>query len=408
MKSKSINYCQISKKKDLKSILNLGFLPPVNEYKKINSKNGEETFFPCELYYSPSSKLFQINTIVNKEILFPKSYPYTSSTTKILRDNFKELSEECIRLFNINKSDLALDIGSNDGNLLSNFKSHCRVLGITPESIGNIAIKRGIPTIIDYFNDESAKKIIKKNGKAKFIFATNVFAHIDDIKRVLQNIKKILTNDGIFISESHYFLDLVKTCQFDKITHEHLRYYTLTSLKKFFESEGLRVIFAKKINTHGGSIRVYASKFNYKFNKNNIQSIISEEKKFLTSDKLKKFKDMAINSKIENLKLLGSILKKKKKIFGISAPSRSTTLINYFGLNEDFIECILEIKGSYRIGKYVPGTKIPIYEETKAQLNKADYLYLFSWHIAPELISNIKKNGYKGKFIIPLPFPKII
>ncbi len=408
MKSRTLNYCQISKKKDLKSILNLGFLPPVNEYKKIGSKNEENTFFPCELFYSPSSKLFQINTIVNKEILFPKSYPYTSSTTKVLRDNFKELSQECIKLFNIDKTDLALDIGSNDGNLLSNFKEHCKVLGITPETLGNLAKKKGIPTMIEYFDDFSTKKILKKYGKAKLVFATNVFAHIDDVKKVLKNIKKILTNDGIFVSESHYFLDLVKTCQFDTLYHEHLRYYTLTCLKNFFESEGLKVIFAKKINPHGGSIRVYASKFKYKITNNNIKNIISNEKKSLTLNKLRSFKHLVINSRIENLKLLGSILKKKKKIFGISAPSRSTTLINYYGINEDIIECILEIKGSHKIGKNVPGTKIPIYEETKTQLNKADYLYLFSWHIAPELIKNIKKNGYQGKFIIPLPSPRII
>ena len=162
MNSKSINFCQISKKKDLKSILNLGYLPPVNQYEKIGSTLNEENFFPCELFYSPSSSLYQLNTIVNKEILFPKSYPYTSSTTRVLRDNFKNLSLECMKLFKIHQNDLAIDIGSNDGNLLSNFKEYCKVLGITPELIGNIARKRGIPTIIDYFDDNSAIKIKKK------------------------------------------------------------------------------------------------------------------------------------------------------------------------------------------------------------------------------------------------------
>ena len=408
MRSKTINYCQISKKKDLKSILNLGYLPPVNEYKKINSTQNEENFFPCELYFSPSSKLYQINTIVDKEILFPKSYPYTSSTTRVLRDNFKNLSLECMKLFKIHQNDLAIDIGSNDGNLLSNFKDYCKVLGITPELIGNIAKKRGIPTIIDYFDDNSAIKIKKKYGNARFIFATNVFAHIDNVRGVLKNIKKLLTPDGVFVSESHYFADLIKTCQFDTLYHEHLRYYTLTCIKKFFENEGLNVIYAKKINTHGGSIRIYASKSNLKIPNNNINKIISEEKKLLNSKNLNRFKKLVIQSKVENIKMLGSILKKNKKIFGISAPSRSTTLINYFGINEDMLDCILEIKGSYKIGKYVPGTKIPIYEETKTKLNQADYLYLLSWHIAPELIKNIRKNGYKGKFIIPLPLPKIV
>ncbi len=408
IKSKTLNYCQISKKKDLRSILNLGYLPPVNSYHLIGNLNQEETFFPCELFYSPSSSLFQLNTIVNKEVLFPSSYPYTSSTTKILRENFSDLYHECERLFNINKNDLVVDIGSNDGNLLSNFNPHCRVLGITPENIGKIAIERGIETIIDYFNPNSAKKIKNKYGKAKFIFATNVFAHIDNIKQILREITKLLTPDGIFVSESHYFLDLIKTCQFDTIYHEHMRYYTLTTLDKLFKSFDLKIIYVKKIKTHGGSIRVYASKKNYKLKNNSVEKIMKIEKNELSKKNLSLFKKKVVKAKLENVKLLSALMKKNKIIYGISAPSRATTLINYFGLNEDIIKSILEIKGSHKIGKYVPGTKIPIYEETKAQLNKADYLYLFSWHIAPELINNIKKNGYKGKFIVPLPFPKII
>lgn len=408
MNSKSINFCQISKKKDLKSILNLGYLPPVNQYEKIGSTLNEENFFPCELFYSPSSSLYQLNTIVNKEILFPKSYPYTSSTTKILRKNFQNLFVECKKLFDIKKSDLAIDIGSNDGNLLSNFKNHCKVLGITPELIGNKAKQKGIDTIIDYYDKSSSKKILKKYGKAKFIFATNVFAHIDNVRDVLKNIKSNLTSDGVFITESHYFLSLIETCQFDTIYHEHMRYYTLIALKKLFDSVGLNIIFVKKIKTHGGSIRVYASKKNLYIKNNNINKFISIEKKKLSHKNITKFKRSVISSKLQNIKILSDIIKKNKVIYGVSAPSRASTLINYFGIDENLIECILETKGSHKIGKYIPGTKIPIIEETTKILKKCDYLYLFSWHIADELILNIKKKGFKGKFIIPLPLPKII
>ncbi len=408
MKSKTLNYCQISKKKDLLSILNLGYLPPVNGYNIIGKKNKEDTFFPCELFYSPSSSLFQLNTIVNKEVLFPNSYPYTSSTTKILRENFSDLYQECERLFGINKNDLAIDIGSNDGNLLSNFNQSCRVLGITPESIGKIAIDRGIDTIIDYFNTESAKKIKKKYGNSKFIFATNVFAHIDNIKQILREITKLLTPDGIFVSESHYFIDLIKTSQFDTIYHEHMRYYTLTALNKLFNSFGLKIIYVKKIKTHGGSIRVYASKKNYKFKNNNFQRLLKIEKNKLSKKNLIQFKNNVVKAKLNNMKMLTGIINKNKTIYGISAPSRATTLINYFGLNEDIIKCVLEIKGSHKIGKCIPGTKIPILEESIKKLKNADYLYLFSWHISKDLIKSIKSKGYSGKFIVPLPSPRII
>ena len=249
--SRVIDRCQFSKKKDLIKILSLGFLPGVNQMYKIGSQNNYENFFPTNLVYSPSSKLFQIDNIVDKKILFPKSYPYTSSTTKILRENFKNLFEETNKLFKLKSNDLVVDIGSNDGNLLEKFKN-CRVLGVTPEKIGLRAIKRGIPTIIDYFNSNVSNKILKKYGKAKIITATNVFAHIDNIDKLLKSILKILKKDGVFISESHYFLSLVNTLQYDTIYHEHLRYYTVSSLIKIFKKYGLKIIKVKKIPTHGG------------------------------------------------------------------------------------------------------------------------------------------------------------
>ena len=186
----------ISKKRDLVKVLSLGFLPGVNQMFRINSEKFRD-FFPTNLVYSPSSSLFQIDNIVDKEILFPKSYPYTSSTTKILRDNFSNLYEETNKLFKLKKEDLIVDIGSNDGNLLKRFKG-CRVLGVTPEKIGYKAIKDGIPTILDYFNKKSVNQIKNKYGKAKVITATNVFAHIDNIDELMNNILKLMKPDGVF------------------------------------------------------------------------------------------------------------------------------------------------------------------------------------------------------------------
>ena len=191
-KSKTIDRCQISGVRDLKSILSLGFLPPVNKLKKINASLSEETFFPAELVYSRTSKLVQLKTLVNKEILFPKEYTYTSSTTKVLRENFKELYVDCKKIINISSRDLIVDIGSNDGNLLSNFKKNHKVLGITPEKIGKIAIRKGIPTLMSYFDKKAVHYVLKKNGKAKIVTATNVFAHIENVNELMKNILKIL------------------------------------------------------------------------------------------------------------------------------------------------------------------------------------------------------------------------
>ena len=406
--SRVIDRCQFSKKKDLIKILSLGFLPGVNQMHKIGSQNNYENFFPTNLVYSPSSKLFQIDNIVDKKILFPKSYPYTSSTTKILRENFKNLFEETNKLFKLKSNDLVVDIGSNDGNLLEKFKN-CRVLGVTPEKIGLQAIKKGIPTIIDYFNANVSNKILKKYGKAKIITATNVFAHIDNIDELLKNILKILKKDGIFISESHYFLSLVKTLQYDTIYHEHLRYYTVSSLIKIFNKYGLKIIKVKKIPTHGGSIRVYATRKNVKFKIHpSVKLAIEEEKKSLSKNKLNNFKNLVIKSKIDLFSKLQKIRKANKTVFAVGAPSRATTLVNFVGLNETIVECICEIKGSHKINHYLPGTRIPILPEDVIFKKKPDYLLILSWHISKEIINKLKRRGFKGKFIVPLPKVKIL
>ena len=405
--SKTITKCQISGANDLKSIVFLGYLPPPTEMKKINSKIEEETFYPADLMYSPSSKLAQLNTIVNKEILFSKNYAYTSSTTKILRENFKELYADCKKIIKLNSDDLVIDIGSNDGNLLSNFKNNHKVLGITPEKMGKIAIKRGIPTLLRYFNKITANFVLKKYGKAKIITATNVFAHIENVDQLMKNILKILDKNGIFISESHYLVSLIKDNQFDTIYHEHLRYYSLSSLKYLFDKYGLKIIRTKKINTHGGSIRVFATKSKkYKINKN-VKKILNSEKKYLNLKTFDKFRKNVFRSKINLYSILKNIKNRNKKICGIGAPARASTLINYIGLDENIVDYVLEIEGSKKIGNYIPGTKIPILSEKKLFTDQPDFAILFSWHLTAGLKRKLRQKGYKGKFIIPLPKPYV-
>ena len=404
--SKIINRCQFSNKKDLIRVLSLGFLPGVNQMQKVGSYKNFEYFFPTNLVYSPSSKLFQIDNIVDKKILFPKSYPYTSSTTKILRENFEDLYYETHNLIKLEKKDLVVDIGSNDGNLLKRFKD-CKILGVTPEKIGYKAIKEGVPTIINYFDRQVVNKIIKKIGKAKVITATNVFAHIDKIDELIKNILKLMKPDGVFVSESHYFLSLVETLQYDTIYHEHLRYYTVTSLKNIFNKYGLKIIKVKNIKTHGGSIRVYATKNKtFKVHKS-VKIALKKEKKYLSKKNLKIFKSKVLKSKIDLLEIIKKIKFKNHNIFAVGAPSRATTLVNYVGINEEMVDYICEIKGSHKIGHYLPGTKIPIMPEEFIFKKKPQYLLLLSWHISKELIKNLKSKGYKGKFIIPLPKIKI-
>src|SRR3989344_1359179 len=403
-----IKNCQVCGSSFLKSMLFLGYLPPVNLMEKIGTRPFEQPSYPAEWLYCPKCHLVQLGVIVDPIILFPYEYPYTSSTTKVLSENFTELSQESIKLIDLKSNDLVIDIGSNDGNLLEKFKNNYRVLGITPEEIGKVAIQKGIDTIIDYFSPRVVNKIIKTHGRAKIVTATNVFAHMENIHQVIRDIKKLMTKDGVFISESHYLYSLIKTLQYDTIYHEHMRYYSLASLKYLLSMHGLEVFHAKKIPSHGGSMRVYAAG-------RGKQKILPTVKKMLTMEKslvtnkanLLKFQERVTASKLSILALLNQLKKRKKKIYGIGAPSRASTLINYVGIDDGMLDCVLEIGGSHKIGKYVPGTVIPVLDEEKLYRDKPDYAMLLSWHIAEELAPKIKAKGFRGDFIIPLPTARI-
>jgi hypothetical protein len=404
-----VEKCQICDNVELEPILFLGYLPPVNKMHPVGERPHEQPSYPAQMLYCQKCHLVQLGLIVDPKILFPAEYPYTSSTTKILRENFAELYDECKTIVKLGKEDLVIDIGSNDGNLLSNFKDNHKVLGITPEDIGKIAIEKGIPTILDYFKKDVVENVKKEYGKAKIIIATNVFAHIDKVNEIVEMILDVLADDGVFISESHYLLSLIETLQYDTVYHEHLRYYSLHSLKYLLEKHGLEIIHAKQIPTHGGSIRVYASRKGKYAVKDTVVKLLEKEKNIVVGkEKLLEFKDKVIISKLEIHSLLLDIKKQEKKIYGIGAPSRASTLINYIGIDDGIMDYVMEIKGSHKIGKYIPGTLIPVVEESKLYEDQPDYALMLSWHIADELMPKLREKGFKGKFIVPLTNPKII
>lgn len=407
--SKVVKRCQVCANEDLRSVLFIGYLPPVNQMRPIGERPREQPSYPAEVLYCPKCHLAQLGLIVNPKILFPKEYPYTSSTTRILRENFAELYKEATGLVSIGKDDLVIDIGSNDGNLLSNFKEGHRVLGITPEDIGKLAIERGIPTILDYFTPSVVDKVKEKHGKAKIVTATNVFAHIDDVNGIVSQIIEVMKEDGVFISESHYLLRLIETLQYDTIYHEHLRYYSLHTLRFLLERHGLEIFHVKEIPTHGGSIRVYAAKKGLYTPDETVEKQLELERGKVTSESdLLTFRDRTVLSKLKLLTLLKDIKEDGGRIYGIGAPSRASTLVNYVGIDTGIMDAVMEIKGSHKVNKYMPGTLIPVLDEGKLYEDQPDYAVLLSWHIADELAPKLKEKGFKGKFIVPLPEPRIL
>lgn len=376
---------------------------------KIGTRPDEQPAYPAELLYCPVSKLVQLGLIVDPAILFPPHYAYTSGTTRILRDNFAELYEEASSVFSLSKEDLIVDIGSNDGTLLSSWQQNgYRVCGIEPTNAYKLAVERNIPSLNQFFGLSSAAEVVSQYGKASLVTATNVFAHIENIHEIVEGILSMLKDDGIFVSESHYLMSLLETLQYDTIYHEHLRYYSLSSLQFLLGMHGMDIVRAKRIPTHGGSIRVYAARKGTHEIDPSVRALLAEEDQMLTQETFTLFRERIASSKLGLLQLLADAKAKGARIYGVGAPSRASTLVNHVGLDDAIIDCVLEIKGSYKIGKYMPGTLIPVLEEEKLFEEQPEYALLFSWHIADELVPKLKARGYRGKFIIPLPEPTVI
>ena len=256
-----VEFCQVCGHAPLDHVLSLGYMPPVNQMVPIGTVPQQQPWFPTNLLYCRNCELVQLGLAVDPAIIFPPGYPYTSGTTKLLRDNFADLQRESAAMLGLDKDDLVVDIGSNDGTLLSNFKTAgSRVLGIEPTDVGDIANKHGIATIKRYFGPEVAREVTREHGLASVVTAANCFAHIEDVHSIVDGIVAMLKDDGAFISESHYLISLLDTLQYDTMYHEHLRYYSLASLKHLLGMHGLEVFHARPIPSHGGSIRVYAAR----------------------------------------------------------------------------------------------------------------------------------------------------
>ena len=405
-----VECCQICSNEKLETVVSLGYMPPVNQMVPVGQVQTQLPWFPTNLLYCGECELVQLGLAVDPTIIFPPEYPYTSGMTKILRDNFAELYAESSKMLGLTKDDLAIDIGSNDGTLISNYqKGGHRILGIEPTDVAKMANERGIPTQQSYFTKEVAREVRQKHGAAKVVTAANCFAHIEDVHGIVEGILELLAPDGVFISESHYLIGLLDDLQYDTVYHEHLRHYTVGSLKSLLEMHGLEIFHARKIPTHGGSIRVYAARKGTRPVQPSVQQMLdSEPHGEAMRARLAKFRDEVMLSKLRLHALIRDVKEKGGRIVGISAPSRASTLVNYVGLDSAIIDYVCEIPGSLKIGKCMPGTLIPVVEESRMFADQPECAIILSWHIADELAPKLRAKGYKGMLVTPLPVPRVL
>jgi nucleoside-diphosphate-sugar epimerase/SAM-dependent methyltransferase len=376
----------------LERVISLGFQPLANNL--VNNLNEKIKKYPLELNYCLDCYNFQLSCVVNPSTLFKKYY-YLSSTSSTFVRHFYESSQKYIKNFSLNKKfSYILDVGSNDGIGLKSFKDlgFKNLYGIEPASnLAKITNSQGIKTYNSFLTTKLAKKI---KTKFNLIMASNVFAHVDDLKNLTEAMKILLEKNGILIIEVQYILDTLKDLSFDNIYHEHVNYWSLTSLNYFFNKFGLVIFDCEKINTHGGSIRVYIKKKTDKVRiKTAVFNILREELIFGINniDKIKVF-EKKISTLSDNFNLnFRKIKDKYKNIVFYGAPAKATTRLNYFRFfKKDQYEAIED--NLLKVGKYVPGINIKIISGKKIK-NKFDCVIVLAWNFFDDIKKNFSSIG---------------
>ena len=386
--------CRCCGKKDLKRVVSLGLQPLANNLK--TKKSQEIDTYPLEMNYCPNCHNCQLSVSVDSKKMF-LNYLYTSSTSKTFRDHFASAAKKYTKEFNLNpKKSYILDIGSNDGIALNQFKklNFKKILGIEPaKNLSSLANKNKIKTFNGFLTKKNLKKI-KKN--ADLILASNVFAHSDDLKEMAECMITLLSKQGTIIIEVQYLMNTLQDLTFDNIYHEHYNYWSLTSLINFFREFNVKIFKAGKINTHGGSLRVYIQKKkNVKVDKS-VNKILQEEESYgiKNYDTYQKFAEKVYKVRDNVIKNIRKLKKNGNKLIGYGAPAKATTALNFFGISNE-IDCIIE-DNKLKQGKVIPGVNIPIISKENIK-KKPDKLIVLAWNFFKEIK---RENSHLSKQII--------
>lgn len=399
--------CRVCGGKNLVEVLNLGSMPPANAFLKKEDFSTEESF-PLTVVFCKDCFLLQVPEVVNPSILF-KDYDYITSASKPLVDHFVEMGKDLRDRFVTSKNDLVVEVGGNDGTLLSAIKDDCKVLNIDPaENIAALSREKGVETTTAFFGKEVAMEVREKHGAAKIVVANNVMAHIDDIRGIFSAVSSLLADDGAYVFEVHWVGNLIGDGGFDQIYHEHLCYYSLLALRTLVESAGLRIFDIEFVPIHGRSLRVFAGK---KQEPSKAVEDVFAMEKGIGLDNAETF--LAFSGKVEKdkadlLGLLTKLKKEGKKIVGYGAPAKGNTLLNYVGISSELVDYLTDTT-PMKQGLYSPGRHIPVVSPDRLVSERPDYILLLAWNYADAILKKEVALREQGtKFIIPVPEVKII
>jgi hypothetical protein len=403
--------CQVCGLGGMERLLDLGNQPLCNDFLPVGDAPGPQTYYPLCICFCHPCSLVQLDYVIPTEFSFGDQYTYLTGSSESLIEYYSQLAKRLTEKFSLQPGDTVIEIGSNDGTFLKAFQSlGMEVLGIEGASKSSeIAVAGGIPTVQQFFGQgiaDSIKKRLRPRSKVRLIVAMNVLAHTDNINEFLAEVEDLMEDDTVFVSQSHWLAALVRKFEFDTIYHEHLRYYTLTSLMRLFLKHRLHVEDAELVEFYGGSILVYTRK-SARGESEGVKSILAEEAEINILDSLRNMKQVLLNNRARLLSLLVDFQNAGKRVVGIGAPMKASTLLNFYGVTPDLLGSIGEVN-QLKIGTVVPGVRIPVVDEELLFEEQPDYALILSWNMADFLMPKFRARGYQGKFILPVPQVEVI
>jgi hypothetical protein len=398
----------------LRPFLDLGNSPLSNAFLSEKDINRPEVYYPLEVYYCHHCHLVQLDEFETPEHIFSADYAYFSSYSSSWLAHCKSYVDKMVERFGLNKKSLVMEVASNDGYLLQYFKKYSiPVQGVEPaKNTAEIAIVKGVPTDITFFNTAYAQEMARTSHLADLIIGNNVLAHNPSLNDFVEGLRIGLKPKGIITMEFPHLMKMMMNNQFDTIYQEHYSYLSLHAVQFLFKTHHLDIFDVDELLTHGGSLRIYAKHKNDKTNEisSHVGEMLETEKRAGLLDPVtyENFRAKVETTKRALLQCLIGVKNEGKTIVGYGAPAKGNTLLNYCGIRTDFLDYTVDAN-PHKQNLFLPGTHIPIRHPDQFRIDKPDYILILPWNIKEEIMEQLSYvHTWGGKFIIPIPDLQVI